>query len=82
MQDGENKRDFRLGPLGNLNQVIKGLSKTIRAMADGTLETQDGARICNGLGIMRACLETVKLEDLEGRLNALGESANDKRALR
>jgi hypothetical protein len=26
---------------------------------------QVGARICNGLGIMRACLETQKLEQLE-----------------
>jgi hypothetical protein len=51
-------RKFKLGPLGNLNQVTKGLAKTIRAMADGTLDSQVGARICNGLGIMRACLET------------------------
>jgi hypothetical protein len=48
-------RKFKLGPLGNLNQVTKGLAKTIRAMAGGTLDSQVGARICNGLGIMRAC---------------------------
>src|SRR5262249_47022405 len=42
---------FRLGPLGNLNQVTKGLAKTIRAMAEGTIDSQVGARICNGLGI-------------------------------
>jgi hypothetical protein len=54
-------RKFKLGPLGSLNQVTKGLAKTIRAMADGTLDSQVGARICNGLGIMRACLETQKL---------------------
>jgi hypothetical protein len=41
-------RKFKLGPLGNLNQVTKGLAKTIRAMADGTLDSQVGARICNG----------------------------------
>jgi hypothetical protein len=29
-------RKFKLGPPGNLNQVTKGLAKTIRAMADGT----------------------------------------------
>ena len=58
-------RRFKLGPLGNLNQVTKGLAKTIRAMADGTLDSQVGARICNGLGIMRACFETQKLEQLE-----------------
>jgi len=50
-------RKFKLGPLANLNQVTKGLAKTIRAMADGTLDSQVGARICNGLGIMSACLE-------------------------
>src|SRR5262249_11224015 len=58
-------RKFKLGPLGSLNQVTKGLAKTIRAMADGTLDSQVGARICNGLGIMRTCLETQKLEQLE-----------------
>jgi hypothetical protein len=36
-------RKFKLGPLGSLNQVTKGLAKTIRAMADGTLESQVGA---------------------------------------
>ena len=46
-------RKFRLGPLGSLNQVTKGLAKTIRAMADGTVDSQVGARIYNGLGIMR-----------------------------
>ena len=42
-------REFKLGHLGNLNQVIVALGKTIRAMADGTLDSQVGARICNGL---------------------------------
>ena len=64
-------RKFTLGPLGNLNQVTKGLAKTIRAMADGTLDSQVGARICNGLGIMRACLETQKLEQLEARIDEI-----------
>jgi hypothetical protein len=64
-------RKFTLGPLGNLNQVTKGLAKTIRAMADGTLDSQVGARICNGLGIMRACLETQKLEQLEVRMSEI-----------
>jgi len=35
-------RKFTLGPLGSLNQVTKGLAKTIRAMADGTLDSQVG----------------------------------------
>jgi hypothetical protein len=66
-------RKFRLGHLGNLNQVIKALGLTIRAMADGTLDSQVGARICNGLGIMRACLETQKLEQLEARMDEIAE---------
>src|SRR5215475_14347849 len=64
-------RKFTLGPLGNLKQVTKGLAKTIRAMADGTLDSQVGGRICNGLGIMRACLETQKLEQLEARMDEI-----------
>ena len=52
-----------LGPLGNLNQITKGLAKTIRAMADGSLDSQLGARICNGLGIM-GMSETATLERL------------------
>jgi len=66
-------REFKLGPLGNLNQVIKALGVTIRAMADGTLDSQVGARICNGLGIMRACLETQKLEQLEARMDEIAD---------
>jgi hypothetical protein len=55
-------RKFKLGPLGSLNQVTKGLAKTIRAMADGSLDSQVGARICNGLGIMRACLGRARVQ--------------------
>ena len=42
-------------------------------MADGTLDSQVGARICNGLGIMRACLETQKLERLESRMDEIAD---------
>ena len=66
-------REFKLGHLGNLNQVIKALGVTIRAMADGTLDSQVGARICNGLGIMRACLEAQKLEQLESRMDEIAD---------
>ena len=72
-------RKFRLGPLGSLNQVTKGLAKTIRAMADGTLDSQVGARICNGLGIMRACFETQKLEQLEERVEKIIDHVPYKR---
>src|SRR5262252_2884858 len=59
------------GTPANSAFVTKGLAKTIRAMADGTLDSQVGARICNGLGIMRACLETQKLEQLEARMDEI-----------
>src|SRR5262249_12638406 len=36
-----------------------------RRRSDQVSACQVGARICNGLGIMRACLETQKLEQLE-----------------
>ena len=64
-------KKFKLGHLGNLNQVITALGKTIRAMADGSLDSQVGARICNGLGIMRSCLETATLDRLGERLDQL-----------
>ena len=67
------ERPFKLGPLGTLNQIIVALGKSIRAMADGTLDSQVGARICNGLGIMRACLETQKLEQLESRMDEIAD---------
>ncbi len=90
MQDDEAKTQFKLGPLGNLNQVTQGLGKTIRAMADGSLDSQVGARICNGLGIMRACLETVTLERIEDRLSQMeatpegyrGGTREDREAVR
>ena len=66
-------RQFKLGPLANLNQVTKGLAKTIRAMAEGTIDSQVGARICNGLGIMRGCLETKKLGQLEARMDEIAD---------
>ena len=64
-------KQFRIGRLATLGQVIKALGKTIRAMSDGSLDSQIGARICNGLGIMRACLETQKLEQLEVRMSEI-----------
>jgi hypothetical protein len=36
-------KGLNLGPLGNLNQVVKALSKTIRAMADGSIATRESA---------------------------------------
>jgi len=53
-------------------------------MADGTLDSQVGARICNGLGIMRACLETQKLEQLEARMDEVADRcpSEDRRCTR
>ena len=53
-------------------------------MADGTLDSQVGARICNGLGIMRACLETRKLEQLESRMDEIADRVahEDRRCAR
>jgi len=61
-QPATKSTEFNLGPLGTLNQVVKALGKAIRAMADDTISSEKGARICNGLGILRQCLETQKLE--------------------
>jgi len=56
------------------------LEKTIRAMADGALDSQVGSRICNGLGIMRQYLKTQTLDRLGERLdeleNARGEGVS------
>jgi len=38
-------RKYRLTHLGNLNQVTKALAKTLRAMSNGELDSQVGARI-------------------------------------
>jgi len=70
-QPAAKPKEFTLGPLGTINQVIKALGKTIRAMAADEMDSQKGARICNGLGILRQCLETQKLEDLGDRLDRL-----------
>jgi hypothetical protein len=70
-QGAKTPKQFKLGHLGTLNQVIVALGKTIRAMADGGLDSQVGSRICNGLGIMRQCLETRSLDQLGERLDQL-----------
>ena len=81
-------KKFKLGPLGNLTQVTRALGKTIRAMADGTLDSQVGARIRNWLGTMRTCLETATLEQIDDRLDQLeavrryGDTSNNQPHLR
>ena len=77
-----NTRQFRIGRLANLGQVINALGKTIRAMADGSVDSQLGARICNGLGIMRACLEAQELERLEARMDEIADRVAHDNPLR
>jgi bisphosphoglycerate-dependent phosphoglycerate mutase len=43
------------------------------AVANGSIDSQVGGRICNGLGIVRACLETQKLEQLEARMDEIAD---------
>ena len=72
-------KQFRIGRLANLGQVIKALGKTIRAMSNGSIDSQAGARICSGLGIMRACLEGQKLEQLEARMDGVADRVAHER---
>src|SRR5262245_14845181 len=85
MSDSEQRaaksKEFTLGPLGTINQVIKALGRTIRAMADDSISSEKGARICNGLGILRQCLETQKLMELGERLNKLELDPAESRAI-
>ena len=73
-QAHEASNNFRLGPLGNLNQVIKALAKVIRAMANDSIGSEKGARIANALGIMRACLETKMLAEMEDKMDEAEET--------
>ena len=43
-------KQFKLGHLGTLNQVIVALGKTIRAMADGSVDFSGGLSDCQWLG--------------------------------
>jgi hypothetical protein len=48
-------------------------TSAIAGVQGRTLDSQVGARICNGLGIMRACLETQKLGQLEARMDEIAD---------
>jgi hypothetical protein len=72
-QTGNSPYKIHARPPGQPKSGHEGLANTTRAMADGTLDSQVGARICNGLGIMRACLETQKLEQLEARMDEIAD---------
>jgi hypothetical protein len=70
---------FKLGRIGTLNQGLTALSKVIRASADGTIDSQLGARLANMLGIHRQYLETMTLERLEAKLDGLTDTMEQKR---
>jgi hypothetical protein len=65
------RKPFRLGPLGTINQAIVATGKVLRAMACGDIDGQLGARLCNGLGVLRAMLETRRLDELGARMSEL-----------
>ena len=66
---------FRLGPLKTLHQVLKANGKTIRAMANGTLKTEDGSRIANALSIQRQIIEFQVLQRIETKMGELADKA-------
>jgi hypothetical protein len=68
-------KNFRLGQLSTLGQVIRALGKTVRAMASGTISTQDGVRICHSLGILRTCFESRDLELIRQRMEEVAAHA-------
>jgi hypothetical protein len=49
------------------------LRKVIPGFRAGWVLNCGRHRICNGLGIMRACLETQKLEQLEARMDKIAD---------
>ena len=75
-------KNFRLGQLSTLGQVIRALGKTVRAMASGAISTQDGVRICHGLGILRTCFETRDLELIRQRMEEVSAHAAEAAAER
>jgi hypothetical protein len=71
-------RDFvgasiELNPGGFCEAASKGDMAQPLADQSDVFGHQVGARICNGLGIMRACLETQKLEQLEARMDEIAD---------
>ena len=46
----------------------------VPSLADGSIDSQVGSRIANGLGIMRQCLETRTLDQLGERLDQLEDA--------
>ena len=67
------QRDFRcLGAIwGRFVSTDSDQTETALGPLDNL--NQVGARICNGLGITRACLETQKLEQLEARMDEIAD---------
>ena len=74
-ETGKTPTKFRIGPLKTLHQVLKANGKTIRAMANGTLKTEDGSRIANALSIQRQIIESQAVDHIEKRLRELTDQA-------
>jgi hypothetical protein len=77
-QAPEKPKQFKLGYLGTVNQLVKALSKIIRAMADGSLDCAKGARLCYAIGVARACMETQSLAQIEATLADLTALAEQR----
>lgn len=81
-ETGKPPPKFRIGPLKTLHQVLKANGKTIRAMANGTLKTEDGSRIANALSIQRQIIESQAVNHIEKRLRELTDQAAEEAAER
>jgi hypothetical protein len=49
---------FQLGRLANIGMVCRQLARVLKAMASGEIDATLGSRLCNGLGILRAAMES------------------------
>lgn len=66
--------------MSNTGQLCRQLSRVLKAMADGSIDQQLGARLCAGMGVLRSAMESgeiaVEIARLEAKVIALAELAN------
>ncbi len=66
------KGKLKLGHLGTINQVIVGLRRTARAMADGVIDFQLGRAVTETLDKTRvAMMENGELQRLQATMDAI-----------
>jgi hypothetical protein len=61
----------RLGVLDSIPGIINAMGKVCRAMWAEQIGSADGHRLVSSLSMIRAALESAKLEELAERLNKL-----------